>query len=194
MTRLEKLVLVAGGFWLFTRNRSTPAIPAGGDIDPGSSGDDLSDLFYSAADPVVSGAATVFGATVANFSLPQDVSDLIEQYAAQYGVDPNLAKAQAWVESRGNQNAVSPAGAIGVFQLMPATAAGLGVDPNDLDQNVQGGIMYLAQLLSRYGGNTALALAAYNAGPGNVNKYGGIPPFAETENYVSKILGMVGAG
>lgn len=127
------------------------------------------------------------------FGLPQNVSDLIDKYAAQYGVDPNLAKAQAVAESGGNQNAKSRKGAIGVFQLTPGTAADLGVDPYNLEQNVEGGVKYLSQMLARFG-DPALALAAYNAGPGNVVKYNGIPPFPETQSYVAKILGMIGVG
>jgi len=115
------------------------------------------------------------------------------------GVDPNLALAVAEQESGGNQNAVSSAGAIGIFQLMPATAAGLGVDPTDAQQNIEGGIEFLAQMLYQFGGNVAQALAAYNWGPGNVTKaiaaYGSdflshAP--AETQNYVSSILGNIG--
>jgi soluble lytic murein transglycosylase-like protein len=124
-------------------------------------------------------------------NLPSDVDTLIQQAATKYGVPVNLARAQAMAESGGNQDVVSGAGAIGVFQLMPSTAAGLGVDPNDVTQNVDGGVKYLSQLLKRYNGDQTLALAAYNAGMGNVAKYGGVPPFAETQNYISKILDWV---
>jgi soluble lytic murein transglycosylase-like protein len=122
-----------------------------------------------------------------------DYTGQIIQTAQQYGVDPNLALAVAQQESSLNPDAVSSEGAIGLFQLMPATAAGLGVDPHDPIQNIQGGIRYLSQLLSRFGGNVSLALAGYNAGPGNVLKYNGIPPFPETQNYVASILGKLGA-
>jgi hypothetical protein len=124
-------------------------------------------------------------------TLPADVSAAIDKYAAQYNVDPNLMKAQAYAESGGNQNAVSGAGAIGVFQLEPATAAGLGVDPTVMDSNVQGGVKYMSQLLAKYNGNQTLALAAYDAGMGNVAKYGGVPPFAETKSYIQKITSWV---
>jgi soluble lytic murein transglycosylase-like protein len=117
---------------------------------------------------------------------------LIQAAAAKYGVDPNLALAVANQESGLNQSAKSSAGAIGIMQLMPATAAGLGVDPTDAAQNVDGGVKLLSQLLTQYNGDTSLALAAYNAGPGNVAKYGGIPPFPETQNYVASILSAVG--
>lgn len=100
----------------------------------------------------------------------QDVQSLITQTAIQYGVSPQLAIAVARRESGFNQGARGAAGEIGVFQLMPATAAGLGVDPYDLRQNIRGGVLYLSQMLNRYGGDTQMALAAYNAGPGNVDR------------------------
>jgi soluble lytic murein transglycosylase-like protein len=118
--------------------------------------------------------------------------------ANQYGVDPALALAVANQESGQQQYTAagsvlkSGAGALGIMQLMPSTAAGLGVDPTDPLQNIQGGVKLLAQLLNQFNGDTALALAAYNAGPGNVQKYGGIPPFAETQNYVASIMEALG--
>ena len=121
-----------------------------------------------------------------------DIVSAIQSAATRYGVDPSLALAVAQQESSMNPNAVSSAGAIGLYQLMPATAAGLGVDPTDPGQNIDGGVRYLSQLLNQFGGDVSLALAAYNAGPGNVQKYGGIPPFAETQNYVASILAAIG--
>ena len=118
-----------------------------------------------------------------------DVSTVQQQIVSQattQGVDPSLALAVAQNESSFNQSAVSPAGAIGVMQLMPATAAGLGVDPNDVSQNIAGGVAYLKQLLTQFGGNVSAALAAYNWGPGNVAS-GAMPP-ASTQSYVSKVL------
>jgi soluble lytic murein transglycosylase-like protein len=118
----------------------------------------------------------------------QNLSTLIEAAARKYKVDPKLVAAVAEVESNGNQNAVSSAGAIGVMQLMPDTAASLGVDPYNKQQNVEGGAKYLRQMLDTFGGDTKKAVAAYNAGPGAVKDYGGVPPYKETQNYVKSIL------
>lgn len=109
--------------------------------------------------------------------------------ATRFGVDRNLVDAVAWQESRYNPHAISTAGAIGVMQLMPGTARQLGVrNPHDAEQNVVGGTAYLRQQLERFGNDVPLALAAYNAGPGAVIKYGGIPPYRETQNYVRQIM------
>jgi len=128
-----------------------------------------------------------------------DVLALLNAAAAEYNVPPALAIAVANQESGGNQYnseggvLTSPAGALGVMQLMPATAAGLGVDPTDTAQNVQGGVRYLAQLLNQFNGDQTLALAAYNWGPANVQKNGASNWPAETANYVSSILDSIGA-
>lgn len=126
-------------------------------------------------------------------AISSEIQSLINSTAQQYGLDPALLTAVVNQESGGNPNAQSSAGAQGLMQLMPATAASLGVtNPFDPTQNLQGGAQYLSQLLAQYDGDTSLALAAYNAGPGNVAKYNGIPPFSETQNYVSSILGAIG--
>lgn len=119
---------------------------------------------------------------------------IFEEAADRYGVDANLLKAIGKAESGFNPSVVSSAGAIGVMQLMPGTARSLGVkDPYNAQQNIMGGAKYISQLLNQYDGNVKLALAAYNAGPGNVAKYGGIPPFKETQNYVNRVLGYAGS-
>lgn len=120
---------------------------------------------------------------------------IFEQASETYGVDVELLKAMAKAESNFNPNATSKSGAMGIMQLMPATAKGLGVtDAYDPEQNIMGGAKYIASLLEKYDGNVSYALAAYNAGSGNVEKYGGIPPFEETQNYVAKILGYLQDG
>ena len=118
------------------------------------------------------------------------VEDLIMQTAVEQGVDPQLVRAIAVAESDMNQDEISPVGAIGVMQLMPETAAALGVNPYDVNENVLGGTIYLKQMLDTFDGNVELAVAAYNAGPNAVKRYGGIPPYAETQNYVGRVMDM----
>ncbi|ASF41425.1 lytic transglycosylase [Halobacillus halophilus] len=122
----------------------------------------------------------------------QDIEQIIKKASQHYGIDEKLIRSVVQAESNYNADAVSHAGAQGLMQLMPATAEGMGVkDPFNPEENVMGGTKYLKQMLDRYDGDSRLALAAYNAGPGNVDKYGGVPPFQETQNYVSKVLAHV---
>ncbi len=117
-----------------------------------------------------------------------DIKTILQQTAQKYGVDPTLVDNLAKVESAYRADAVSSAGAIGVMQLMPETAQELGVNnPYDPRENIEGGVKYLKNLLVKYN-NTEQAVAAYNAGMGAVDKYGGVPPYAETREYVAKVL------
>jgi len=137
----------------------------------------------------VHGAATVRATTPtaqSKKSAPYDVS--INEHSRRHGVAADLVRAVIQVESAFNPIAVSNKGAMGLMQLMPATAQELGVsNPFDPDQNIGGGVAYLKQLLNRYDQKVELALAAYNAGIGNVAKYGAVPPFKETRSYVERI-------
>jgi soluble lytic murein transglycosylase-like protein len=113
---------------------------------------------------------------------------LIRRAGAAAELSPRLIEAVAYVESRFNPHAVSPDGAIGVMQLMPRTAAELGVDPANPEANIRGGANYLRRMVTLFGNNLELAVAAYNAGPSAVMRYGGVPPYAETRAYVDAVM------
>ena len=136
----------------------------------------------------------ILDSSVKNTQKPNSVSrseidNLISKYADKNGLDEDFVKAVINQESGFNPNATSHCGAMGLMQLMPSTAQGLGVkNAYDAEQNIEGGTKYLKGLMDRFDNNKSLALAAYNAGPNAVKKYGGIPPYAETQNYVKKVL------
>ena len=118
--------------------------------------------------------------------------DIIDEAAEKFDLDADLIHAVIQTESAYNPVAESPVGAQGLMQLMPALQADMGVtDPFDPRENIMAGSEYLKRLLTRHDGNVALALASYNAGPGNVTRYKGVPPFKETRNYVKKIKGLL---
>lgn len=135
------------------------------------------------AEPYVTQAAASAG--------PEQWRNHVAELAARYDLSPSLLEAVVWQESRWHAGAVSPAGAKGLAQLMPGTARNLGVDAADPAANLEGGARYLRQMLDRFGGDVEKALAAYNAGPGRVEKAGGIPAIRETRNYVGAIMGRL---
>ena len=120
---------------------------------------------------------------------PPETAEAIRASAERHQVSERLVEAVAWRESGFNARAVSPKGAQGTMQLMPGTARSLGVDPSDMKSNIDGGANYLSQMMRRFNGDQSKALAAYNAGPRAVERYGGVPPYAETKAYVDSILG-----
>src|SRR5690625_2514237 len=131
------------------------------------------------------------GTKINDVQMDHDAFDsIIEEASSKFSIPFKLIKKVIEVESSFNPNNVSHAGAMGLMQLMPKTAKGLGVqDPFDAKENIFSGTKYLRDMLDRYDQDVLLALSAYNAGPGNVDKYGGVPPFEETQSYIKKILG-----
>lgn len=142
--------------------------------------------------PVKKVDASIYTAQANNIdklTAKQKIQNIVSKISKKYDVDEKLVNAVIKQESGFNPNAKSKAGAMGLMQLMPATARGLGVtNPMNPEQNVEGGVKYLKSMLNKYNGNIILALAAYNAGPNAVDKYDGVPPYKETQNYVRSIL------
>ena len=160
---------------------AVPAAPAPG-VDAPSA-----DL---AAAPMVADALIVYPQAHAA-GVPGRYASKIHELAARYDLSPRLLEALVWQESRWRENAVSPAGARGLAQLMPATARYLGVNADDPYANLEGGARYLREQLNRFGGDLEKALAAYNAGPARVERAGGIPKIRETQGYVAAIMGRL---
>jgi soluble lytic murein transglycosylase-like protein len=147
---------------------------------------------FAAALQAATATAPGTGASSASEATPYDA--LIAQAAQRNGIDPAVLHGLIQQESGFDPSSQSSAGASGLTQLMPATASSLGVaNPLDPAESIEGGARYLSQMMARFGGNTTDALAAYNAGPGAVQQYGGVPPYAETQGYVSKVLGYAEA-
>lgn len=137
--------------------------------------------------------ATMSPSSTGESASKEEINNLIEVYSQKNGLDADFVKAVVKQESGFNPKATSHCGAMGLMQLMPGTAKGLGVvNPYNAEDNVKGGTKMLSNLLKTYGGDKSLALAAYNAGGGAVKKYGGIPPYAETQRYVKNVLSMYG--
>jgi len=151
--------------------------------------------------PSLSGLSALTGIPALTASSGTSLSSGVAQFAAQfasaeqsYKLPAGLLAAVAQAESGGDVNAVSPAGAQGLMQMMPTTASALGINPFDATQSIDGAARMLSGYLTNYNGSVPLALAAYNAGPGAVAQYGGVPPYTETQNYVRKITGLMAGG
>jgi soluble lytic murein transglycosylase-like protein len=152
----------------------------------------FSEVLSSEVEDASAESPDAIGSVKEKVSYNGNFNDIIDIAAKKYNISSSIIKSVIKAESSFNPTVVSSAGAMGLMQLMPDTARSLGVDDAfDPVQNIEGGVKFLKDMLQKFGGDLELALAAYNAGPGNVVKYGGIPPFKETQNYVSKIMGYL---
>lgn len=165
---------------------SAPQKPFSGHLTEAQESAHLPESSEEKPDMGISGSASVLRSRLSNHN--GHIDSAIDEISSRYGVDEKLVRSVISVESAWRPDAVSPKGAIGLMQLMPGTARMLSVDPKDPVQNVEGGVKYLAQLSEKYSGDLEKILAAYNAGPGRVDRYGGVPPFKETEAYVKRVL------
>ncbi|HHM4449958.1 TPA: lytic transglycosylase domain-containing protein [Pseudomonas aeruginosa] len=181
--RSDQLQELKGAFKAFDEQPAQQARPPASD-----DGDGAIRLWDLAEEPQ---AALVVPASMAAKAAPY--ARLIQRYAHQVRMSPTLVTLMIHEESRFNPTAVSPKGAKGLMQLMDAVSEELGVDPFDPESNIRGGTKHLARLYRAFGGNLKLAIAAYNVGEGAVRKYGGIPPYEETQNYVSRIMAGLAA-
>jgi soluble lytic murein transglycosylase-like protein len=148
-------------------------------------------VVLNVASNVVSNASSTPGTAVVSGAKPAPPTDpkiLVHDAAVHYGLPPKFVESVARIESAMRSDAVSPKGALGVMQLMPATARALNADPTDTAQNIEAGTRLLRELLIKYNNDAIKALAAYNAGEGAVDRYQGLPPYSETQNYVDKVI------
>jgi soluble lytic murein transglycosylase-like protein len=196
--RLQTLIeqtrqVSVGGVLSSAQSSGSSPVPAG-DFASALQAATTADAATADAAPLVGEGNSALEGSVEGSAGSSEYNPLIEQAAARYGLNPAVLHGLIQQESGFDPGAQSSAGAAGLTQLMPGTAASLGVaNPLDPAESIEGGARYLSQLMSEFGGNTEDALAAYNAGPGAVQQYGGIPPYAETQSYVSKVLGYAEA-
>lgn len=190
VAQLHSVIEQARAAALSSPSASSAAVNAPGANSSGS----FAEALQAAGAPTATSAAYTPAAATGASSQSTPYDALIAQAASRYGLDPAILHGLIQQESGFDPNSQSSAGAAGLTQLMPGTASSLGVaNPLNPAESIEGGARYLSQMMSQFGGNVTDALAAYNAGPGAVQQYGGVPPYAETQSYVSKVLGYAEA-